>query len=208
MKTETLTENVEGRKSPPPQPLLPDALKRQLGPRLAWIFEQEGNPVNVEGLRRFLGVRVFSGKGKPSTARVGAWFYFEFCPIWDSSTGEFPTPHARRISIAELARLSHVHRRTAERAVRYFTAPKTGRPKAHRVDQERTGKRRPCFYQLRSDICETGPRKAQKDAASSVSAALKPSELVRVHKHGVSAFSAAPPIHTPPNKGSGVHRCI
>ena len=200
-----MTESEKGRKSPPPQPPLPDALRRQLGPGLSWILEQRDNPVNLEGLKRFLGFKLFSGRGKPSTARVGSWLFFDLCPLWDAKAGEFPSPYPHLISVAELARLSHVHRRTAERAVRYFTAPKTGRPKAHRVDQERTGKRRPCFYQLRSDICETGPRKAQKDAASSVSAALKPSELVRVHKHGVCAFSAVPPLSIyPPIKTKAV----
>ena len=192
-----MTESEKGRKSPPPQPPLPDALRRQLGPGLSWILEQRDNPVNLEGLKRFLGFKLFSGRGKPSTARVGSWLFFDLCPLWDAKAGEFPSPYPHLISVAELARLSHVHRRTAERAMRYFTAPKVGRPKAHRTGLKRTGKRRPCFYQLCSGICKSGPRKAQQDAASSVSAALKPSELVRVHKHGVSAFSAAPhPIKT------------
>ena len=203
MKQETLTENVEGRKSPPPQPPLPDALKRQLGPRLAWIFEQEGNPVNVEGLRRFLGVRVFSGKGRASTAQVGAWLFFLTAPLWDAEAGEFPLPYPCRISITELAQLTGLHRHTVERSLAYFVAPKVGRPKAHRVDLKRTGKRRPYFYQLRSDICESGPRRVQKDATSSASVPFQSSELVRVHKHGVSAFSVPPDPIKSKSKSSG-----
>jgi len=101
--------------------------------------------LHSEGLRRFLGRRVASGRGLRSTATILTFVY-----VFSLRFGGYSL-----IDVSEVARATGFTRPTVYKALRYVAAPKVGRPKLERVAPRSTGPRRPGKWALREGIVPT-----------------------------------------------------
>jgi len=143
---------------------VPDELRRHLGAGIADLAEIRLMEEEFPSLRRFLGLRMYQGHGRPATARV---LTLVFLALVDGPV---------ILNVSDLSRRAGVSRPTTYRALRFVAAPTVGRPKLVRLDPRSTGPRRPGRWQIRPDILENAEvRRAQENAASAASVNSKDS---------------------------------
>jgi len=100
-----------------------------------WLDERE-----IIGLKRFLGRQVAAGRGRASTANVLTAIFIRL-------------RHGEAVlNLSEIALEAGYSRPSVYRAVQYVAAPKVGQPKLLRVHPQRTGPRRPGWWQIRLGI--------------------------------------------------------
>ena len=191
--TESTVERWEPQ-APPSFARVPDGLRAQLGNALADLVEIRLVAEELPSLRRFVGMRMYLGRGRPATARVLTLVFLDL------------VNGPAIVNVSDLSRRAGASRPTVYRALHFVSEPERGQPKLIRLDQRATGPRRPGRWQIRPDILESqttlkhGPSAASVNLGDPIEAKdnFQTSSPETGHE---SALTSSPLLGVPPAAG-------